>query len=99
MTLAEALQLYAPLLGIIALAFWSGVLSQKVSSLRERVAKLEREGDGDMKTVDRLARLETKMDTNTAGIEKLNRGMEGVQRQLGNLMQKGGAGAAGILHD
>lgn len=90
MTVSQLLQLYAPLAGIVALAFWSGVLSQKVAGLRERIAKLEADGDGDMKTVDRLARLETKMDANTAGVEKLNRGMEGVQRQLGNLMMKPG---------
>lgn len=35
MTAAFALQLYAPFVGLIALAFWMGVLSQRVSQLEK----------------------------------------------------------------
>jgi hypothetical protein len=81
----DLIQLYAPLAGLLALAFWTGVLSQKVSNLSDRLVKLETESDGDMKTVDRLARLETKMDAQHGELEKVSRNLEGVQRQLGNI--------------
>jgi hypothetical protein len=38
MSFAELVQLYAPLGGLLALAFWSGVLSNRVTAL-ERDAK------------------------------------------------------------
>ena len=91
MTVPELLQLYAPLAGMLALAFWVGMLSQKVANLKEDVKDLkesaERGGSG-----DRLTRLEVSMENAVSEIKKLGRGMEGVQRQLGNLMQKGSGG-------
>lgn len=89
MTVAEVLQFYAPFAGLLALAFWTGVLSQKVANLTERLAKVEGEADGDISTVDRLARLETKMDIQHGDIEKISRSLEGVQRQLGNIAGRG----------
>lgn len=88
MTLPELLQLYAPLAGMLALAFWVGVLSERVRGLRFDVQKLQNEDTvADAPTV---VRLEEKVSGLTAAVEKLTRGMDGVQRQLGNLMQTPG---------
>lgn len=98
MTLAEVLQLYAPLAGLLALAFWVGMLSQKVADLKEDVATLKAlEAEGG--SSDRLTRLEVTLENAGREIAKLSRGMEGVQRQLGNLMQKPGSIAEFKTHE
>lgn len=87
--LPQLLQLYAPLAGLLALAFWVGVLSQKVKGLEDDVKDLRDQGsEGGVS--ERIVRLEVQMEGMQASLEKIERGMEGVQRQLGNLMQKGG---------
>lgn len=88
MTLAEVVQLYAPLVGLLGLAFWTGVLSEQVRNLRSRVGKLESEdSDADGRE---LAVLKSKMETVSEDMQGVKRAMEGVQRQLGNLMVRGG---------
>ncbi len=88
MTVPELLQLYAPLAGLLALAFWVGVLSQKVKSLEEDVKDIKAQG-AEGGVTERLVRLEVQMETALGTLEGVNRGMQGVQRQLGNLMHKG----------
>lgn len=39
MTLAQLVQLYAPLAGLLVLAFWTGRLGQKVDDQKESLAK------------------------------------------------------------
>jgi hypothetical protein len=41
MTTTELLQFYAPLVGLLGLAFWTGVLSQRVKSADARIKSLE----------------------------------------------------------
>jgi hypothetical protein len=86
-TVPELLQLYTPLAGMLALAFWVGVLSERVKSLRHDVQELKNEHtEGEAPAI---IRLKVEMEGVKTAVEKLGRGMEGVQRQLGNLMQKG----------
>lgn len=89
-TVTEALQFYAPLLGLLALAFWSGVLSQRVKGLEARCAALESEESKQATLIERLVRLEVQMGHVEDGIGTLKRGVETMQRQLGNLMTGGG---------
>lgn len=89
MTVPELLQLYAPLAGMLALAFWVGMLSQRVADLKEDVAALKMDS-GDGGSTERLVRLEVQMEGVKAGVDKLNRGLDSMNRQMGNLMQKGG---------
>lgn len=41
MTIEQLFQLYAPLVGLLGLSFWTGVLSQRVRSAEARVDSLE----------------------------------------------------------
>lgn len=91
MTVTQLVQLYAPLAGLLMVVFWLGVLSQRVKSLEGQVASLE-EHDGPGGSGERLVRLEVTMESVQSTLLSLDRGMQGVQRQLGNLMIKGGAG-------
>ena len=88
MTVPELLQLYAPLAGMLALAFWVGVLSERVRGLRTDVQDLRNEST--VAEAPAVIRLEGDVKNLTTAVEKLTRGMEGVQRQLGNLMQTPG---------
>ena len=84
MSLAEVFQLYAPLAGLLAMAFWSCVLTQRVRALEAQLSKLDGDGNG-----DRLVRLETQMGTVLDEMKSINRNMSGVQRQLGNISARG----------
>jgi hypothetical protein len=97
MTVPELLQLYAPLAGMLALAFWVGVLSERVRGLNQAVRKLESENT--VAEAPAVIRLEEKVGTLMAAVEKLTRGMDGVQRQLGNLMQKPAGQVLEMRHD
>lgn len=86
MTVPQLLQLYAPLAGLLGLAFWVGVLSERVKNLRFDVQELKSENvEGGSPAI---IRLKVEMEGVKGAMEKLTRSMEGVQRQLGNLMQK-----------
>lgn len=87
MTVPQLLQLYMPLAGLLGMAFWVGMLSQRVTDLKEDVASLKADS-GDGGSAERLVRLEVQMEGVKAGIDKLNRGMDAINRQLGNLMHK-----------
>ena len=85
MTLSELLQLYAPLAGMLMLAFWVGVLSERIKGLRADLTDLESSTSaGGLPSIIRLEEQVRNMDVE---LQKLNRGVEGVQRQIGNLMQ------------
>lgn len=90
MTVTELVQLYAPLAGLLGVVFWLGVLSQKVRALESTLRSIE-EHDGPGGNSERLVRLEVTMEGVQTTLLSLDRGMQGVQRQLGNLMIKGGA--------
>lgn len=91
MSVSELVQLYAPLAGLLVLAFWVGALSQKVANLKEDVKDLEEGADAAGTIRDRLTRIEVKFEGVEGDLTSIKRGMEGVQRQLGNLMgAKGG---------
>jgi hypothetical protein len=93
MTLGEMLQLYAPLAGLLVLAFLMGVQHQRTSQLERLTQELRaadgRAGGAGDSVIDRLARLETNSENNTKQLEKIDRQMEGVQRQLTNLTRGG----------
>ncbi|HKT55111.1 MAG TPA: hypothetical protein VJP88_11725 [Caulobacteraceae bacterium] len=85
MSLSEILQLYAPLAGMLAMAFWVGVLSERIKGLRADLTDLESSTNaGGLPSIIRLEEQVRNMDSE---LQKLNRGVEGVQRQIGNLMQ------------
>ncbi len=52
MTAADVVQFYAPFVGLMALAFWMGVLSQ-------RVRQLEKGGDATAKLVEDVAEMKS----------------------------------------
>lgn len=89
MTVTELVQLYAPMVGLMALCFWVGSLSQRVKDLEKR-------SDDDAPKGDRLTRLETGMEGVKEKLEALDRGQQGIQRQLGNLMMGKRGSAIGI---
>lgn len=89
----ELVQLYAPLAGLLGVVFWIGVLSERVSTLKTRIIAAELEitsikGE-DGAGVGRVIRLEVQMENLSKTIESVQRSIDGFQRQLANLMQKG----------
>lgn len=78
MNLPELLQLYLPLAGLIGMAFWTGVLSQRVRQLEDRWST---------ERADSLVRLETKVDAQGKDLEKIAVSVEGIHRAIGNIMQ------------
>lgn len=90
MTVAQIFQLYAPLVGLLGLAFWVGVLSQRVKQLEDTAKELKDAHDDQSAVFERLVRLEVNMENAVTQLGSLDRGMQGVQRQLGNLMHRGG---------
>lgn len=87
MTFSELVQLYVPLAGLVGLAFWVGALGERVKNLREDVRKLQDEST--VAEAPAVVRMDEKLTNVVMSVEKLTRGMDHVQRQLGNLMQKG----------
>ena len=86
LTVQQLFQLYAPLAGLLVLAFWTGGLSQRVKSLEEDVkaahTKLGEVGGSG----ERMVRLEVQMEQANAKLHAIERGQAGVQRQLANLV-------------
>lgn len=89
MTLSQLVQLYAPLAGLLGVVFWLGMLTQQVRTLKEDMKEIRIE-DGPGGSRERLVRLEVQMENAANKLESIERGMQGVQRQLGNLMMKPG---------
>jgi hypothetical protein len=80
MTVTQLVQLYAPLAGLLIIAFWLGVLSQRVKQL-----------ESNMPDSKMLARLEVKVEAIEADLQGIRRDIHTIQRQLGNLMTGGAA--------
>lgn len=87
-TVAGLLQFYALLAGLLGLAFWVGALNERVKACRIAIEKLQ--DDGTIADAPTVVRLEEKVQNLTAAVEKLVRGMDGVQRQIGNFMRAPG---------
>lgn len=79
MTIGEVLALFAPLAGLVALAFWTGALSQRVRSLEATLAS----GRAD---TERLVRVETKVDGQGDSIGKIESSIDGIHRALRDLV-------------
>ena len=88
LTLTQLFQLYAPLAGLLVLAFWVGGLSQ-------RVKQLEKDAVGD-EMRDKLTRLDVHMENAQAALEKMERQLQVVHRQLANIAT-GRVGVATII--
>ena len=63
---------YAPLAGILAMAFWVGMLSQRVKTLERDVEALE-DATGTIR--DRLTKIETRFDGAAGGISSIKRSL------------------------
>jgi hypothetical protein len=95
MTVAELVQLYAPLAGLLVLAFWVGALSERVKNLRKDVDELKKRSDaevGEGGMLERMIRMEVKLEGANTQLGSLDRHMQGVQRQIANLMKSPGVG-------
>ena len=79
MTVAEVFQLYVPLAGLVGLAFWVGVLSQRVRGLEDRLS--DEKGDA-----ARLVRVETVLTAQAEDLKGLRASIDGLNRSLSNLM-------------
>jgi predicted ATP-grasp superfamily ATP-dependent carboligase len=86
MTVNELVQLYAPLAGLLGVVFWLGVLSEKVSALKTKLKELENKIEKDEEEGKEIVRLQVKVDNLETTAKSIQRSVEGIQRQLGNLM-------------
>lgn len=92
MDFSQALQFYAPIVGIIGLAYGSGVLAARVKHLEKEVFnETDRQGKAD--DHDRLVIVEATVNNIHEDLVGIKRSLEGVQRQLGNLT----TGKAGVF--
>jgi hypothetical protein len=87
-TIADGLQFYPLFAGLIAVVFWLGVLSNRVRTLEREVGAMKAE-EGPGGTGERLVRVEVLLAETRDSLKSMDRGLQGVQRQLGNLVTKG----------
>ncbi len=85
MTLAQALQLYAPLAGLLAVVFWLGVLSNRVSTLEREERDRKGRDTVSLAERDRITRMETTLEGVNTQVERMARELGGVHRQLANI--------------
>lgn len=87
------LQIYAPLAGLLCVVFWLGVLSERVASQSRKIQNLETEVDKlkgeDGHGSERIVRLEVKVENVETQGQSILRSLEGIQRQLANMIQRG----------
>lgn len=87
MSLAQVLQFYAPLVGLLALSFWVGKLTQQVVDLRKRVTTLEEGQNGGTGATAKFARIEEQVKTIFTTLERMERGQQTIQAQLAGASQ------------
>lgn len=90
MTLAQILQFYGPLAGLLGVVFWLGMLTQQVKDLKEDIDELKGNAEAGG-SAHRLTTLEVQMKHVEEGVTSIKRSLDGIQRQLGNLMRPQGA--------
>jgi hypothetical protein len=83
--LATLVQLYAPLVGLLGLAFWSGILTQRLSDTLRRVMKLEAASDGDITVAVDLGRIDQRLQNLETNYGHVSRDIGTIQRTLANL--------------
>lgn len=84
MSITALVQLYAPLAGLLILAFWTGSLSEKVRNLQGAVKKLEAEDSANRET-ERIIRLEVQSEGVEKTLASIDRSIQGINRQLATL--------------
>lgn len=97
MTLSQALQLYAPLAGLLAVVFWLGVLSNRVSTLEREERDRKARDIANVADRDKITRLETLIDGASEKMERFERQLDGVHRQLANIATRSGNVARELL--
>lgn len=70
---------YAPLAGVVGLAFWVGALSQRVKAAEEALSGARDDGR-------HLVRVETLVGELTADVAKIESSIEGIHRSLRDLV-------------
>lgn len=83
--LSTLVQLYAPLVGMLGLAFWSGILTQRLADLLRRVLKLEVASDGDVTVAVDLGRIDQRLQNLETNYGHVGRDISTIQRTLANL--------------
>jgi hypothetical protein len=84
-TLAQALQLYAPLAGLMMVVFWLGVLSNRVATLEREERDRKTRDAVSLAERDRITRMETTLSSVETQVERMARELGGVHRQLANI--------------
>lgn len=93
-SVSALVQLYAPLVGLLVMAFWLGVLSQRVKVTERRQEKAEVALEAAKLESMTVAVLASKFDDMKETIEKMEREMRGMQRTLANAF----SGKVGTIH-
>lgn len=82
---SNIISLYAPLAGVVVLAFWSGVLTQRVADLVRRVLKLEEHNTADTATAVQLGVMGADIKNMKEDGKKVEREIAGIHRALANI--------------
>lgn len=110
LTTDNVIQLYTPLAGLAMLAFWSGVLTQKIAgivtqlaadSLRvdERLRKVEAHGEGDTAIAVQIGVLTERVNALKFSITKVDGEVQTVQKTLNDIITKEAGGPAQVRPD
>lgn len=97
MTVSQALQLYAPMAGLLAVVFWLGVLSNRVATLEREERDRKTRDLANVTDRDKITRLETLIDGASEKMERFERQLDGVHRQLANIATRSGNVARELL--
>lgn len=85
MTITELVQLYAPLAGLLVMAFWVGALSNRVATLEREERDRKTRDQAELNERDRMVRVETKLESVETKLESVERELGSVHRLIANL--------------
>ena len=99
LTTDNVIQLYTPLAGLAMLAFWSGVLTQKIAGIidrittsdariDERLRKVEAHGEGDTAIAVQIGVLTERVNALKFSITKVDGEVQTVQKTLNDIITK-----------
>lgn len=96
LTTENIISLYAPLTGVVVLAFWVGVQTGRLTDVIRRVLNLESKAEAgtsdDIAAAEGRGEVKAKLEALSTGQKHIERDIAGIQRTLANMMSgKGGA--------
>ena len=84
----DIIQLYTPLVGLAMLAFWSGVLTQRLTDVIRRLTKIEAHADADTAIAVQLGVVTERVGTLQTSLVKLDVDVQRVRQSLDDILSR-----------